>query len=104
MCLYALGVGAPGDWLDQGELQFVYELSSQVFKALPTFAVLYPGKMIEVLMTGDLGGMKVTTALAHSTAPPGCGAPASAPTGSTGRSNQRRKRIIPGKARTPARP
>jgi 3-hydroxyacyl-CoA dehydrogenase/3a,7a,12a-trihydroxy-5b-cholest-24-enoyl-CoA hydratase len=57
VCLYALGVGAPGDWLDQDELQFVYELSSQGLKALPTFAVLYPGKLIEILMTGDLGGL-----------------------------------------------
>lgn len=55
VCLYALGVGAPADPLDQDELQFVYELSSRGFKALPTFAVLYPGKMIDVLMTGRIG-------------------------------------------------
>jgi 3-hydroxyacyl-CoA dehydrogenase/3a,7a,12a-trihydroxy-5b-cholest-24-enoyl-CoA hydratase len=57
-CLYALGVGAPENWLDQEELQFVYELSSLGFKALPTFAVLYPGKMIEHVVSGDLGGLK----------------------------------------------
>ncbi len=58
VCLYALGVGAPADQLDQKELQFVYELSGQGFKALPTFAVLYPGKMIDVLMTGNIGGIE----------------------------------------------
>jgi 3-hydroxyacyl-CoA dehydrogenase/3a,7a,12a-trihydroxy-5b-cholest-24-enoyl-CoA hydratase len=58
VCLYALGVGAPENWLDQEELQFVYELSSLGFKALPTFAVLYPGKMIEHIVSGDLGGLK----------------------------------------------
>ncbi len=58
VCLYALGVGAPDNWLDQEELQFVYELSSLGFKALPTFAVLYPGKLIEHIVSGDLGGLK----------------------------------------------
>lgn len=52
--LYALGVGAPSNTLDQDELQFVYEMSSKGFKALPTFAVLYPGKMIDVLITGRI--------------------------------------------------
>jgi|FLYN01.1.fsa_nt_gi 3-hydroxyacyl-CoA dehydrogenase/3a,7a,12a-trihydroxy-5b-cholest-24-enoyl-CoA hydratase len=58
VCLYALGVGAPENWLDPQELQFVYELSSLGFKALPTFAVLYPGRMIENVLTGELGGLK----------------------------------------------
>jgi len=53
--LYALGVGAPADPLDQGELQFVYELSSKGFKVLPTFAVLFPGKLIDVLVSGRMG-------------------------------------------------
>lgn len=53
--LYALGVGAPGDWLEQDELKFVYELSTYGFKALPTFAVLYPSKMIDVLVGGKIG-------------------------------------------------
>jgi 3-hydroxyacyl-CoA dehydrogenase/3a,7a,12a-trihydroxy-5b-cholest-24-enoyl-CoA hydratase len=53
--LYALGIGAPLDWIDQEELQFVYELSTRGFKALPTFAVLYPSKMIDVLVGGRIG-------------------------------------------------
>ncbi|MEO8612242.1 MAG: MaoC/PaaZ C-terminal domain-containing protein [Chloroflexota bacterium] len=55
VCLYALGVGAPSDTLNQDELQFVYELSTKGFKALPTFPVLYPGKMIDLLVTGRIG-------------------------------------------------
>ena len=55
VCLYALGVGAGSDPLNQNELQFVYELSSKDFKALPTFPVLYPGKMIDMLVTGRIG-------------------------------------------------
>jgi 3-hydroxyacyl-CoA dehydrogenase/3a,7a,12a-trihydroxy-5b-cholest-24-enoyl-CoA hydratase len=54
-CLYALGVGAPADPLDQDELQFVYELSGKGFKVLPTFAVLFPSKMISMLLTGRIG-------------------------------------------------
>lgn len=53
--LYALAVGAPANALDQDELQFVYELSSLGFKALPTFAVLYPTRMIDTILTGKLG-------------------------------------------------
>jgi len=56
-CLYALGVGAPADPLDQDELQFVYELSGRSFKVLPTFAVLYPSKMIDVLLGGKIGAI-----------------------------------------------
>ena len=58
VCLYALGVGAPSDPLDQNELQFVYELSTLGFKALPTFAVLYPSKLIDYLIAGDIAGLK----------------------------------------------
>ncbi|MGQ9909877.1 MAG: MaoC/PaaZ C-terminal domain-containing protein [Candidatus Flexifilum sp.] len=54
--LYALGVGAPADPLDQDELKFVYELSSHGFVVLPGFAALFPGKMIDVLLTGRLPG------------------------------------------------
>ncbi|MBW8010610.1 MAG: 3-alpha,7-alpha,12-alpha-trihydroxy-5-beta-cholest-24-enoyl-CoA hydratase [Chloroflexi bacterium] len=38
-CLYALGIGAGQDPLDQGDLQFVYELFSGGFKVIPTFSV-----------------------------------------------------------------
>jgi 3-hydroxyacyl-CoA dehydrogenase/3a,7a,12a-trihydroxy-5b-cholest-24-enoyl-CoA hydratase len=58
VCLYALGVGAPNDWRDQAELQFTYELSSLGFKALPTFGVLYPSKIIEVMVGGKLGNIE----------------------------------------------
>lgn len=57
-CLYALGVGAPSNPLDQDELQFVYELSGKGFKVLPTFAVLYPSKMIDVLVSGKIGAVE----------------------------------------------
>jgi 3-hydroxyacyl-CoA dehydrogenase/3a,7a,12a-trihydroxy-5b-cholest-24-enoyl-CoA hydratase len=56
--LYALGVGAPADPLDQKELQFVYELSGEGFRVLPTFAVLFPSRMIGVLLTGSLPGLR----------------------------------------------
>jgi acyl dehydratase len=57
-CLYALGVGAPANWLDQDELKFVYELSGQGFQVLPTFPVLYPSKMIDVMISGSIGGIQ----------------------------------------------
>jgi acyl dehydratase len=55
--LYALGVGAPSDWLDQDELKFVYELHHD-FCALPTMPVIYGGKMIEAIVSGDIQGIK----------------------------------------------
>jgi len=56
--LYALGVGAPADWLDQDELRYVYELSAAGFRVLPTFPVLYGGAMINWVLEGDLEGIK----------------------------------------------
>ncbi len=56
--LYALGVGAPANPVDQDELRFVYERSSEGFRVLPTFAVLFPGKLIDVLISGELPGLK----------------------------------------------
>jgi len=53
--LYALGIGAPADWLDQDELKFVYELSTRGFTVLPTFPVLYPSRMIDLLISGKIG-------------------------------------------------
>lgn len=55
--LYALGVGAPADARVQKELQFVYELSGEGFKVLPTFAVLFPSRMIDAMVTGTLNGL-----------------------------------------------
>ncbi|MFN8531305.1 MAG: MaoC/PaaZ C-terminal domain-containing protein [Anaerolineae bacterium] len=56
--LYALGVGAPADPLDQEELRYVYERSGAGFRVLPTFAVLFPGALIDTILTGDLPGLK----------------------------------------------
>ncbi|HEU5059041.1 MAG TPA: SDR family NAD(P)-dependent oxidoreductase [Kofleriaceae bacterium] len=42
LAIYALGVGAAEDPLDDKELQLVYELHAGGFKALPTFAVVPP--------------------------------------------------------------
>jgi len=55
--IYALGVGAPADWLDAAELKFVYELSPH-FCALPTMPVIYSGKMIDDIVKGDIHGIK----------------------------------------------
>jgi acyl dehydratase len=55
--IYALGVGAPADWLDQDELKFVYELHSD-FVALPTMPVIYSGEMIHDIVKGDIQGIK----------------------------------------------
>lgn len=55
VCLYALGVGAPADWLDQKELQFVYELSSEGFKVLPSFPVIFTSGMIQEIISGKIG-------------------------------------------------
>lgn len=56
VCLYALGVGAPADWLDPTELQFVYELSSEGFKALPTFAVTFA--VVNPFLEGKIGDIE----------------------------------------------
>ncbi len=40
LALYALGVGAATDPVDQAELRFVYELHGDGFQALPTFGVI----------------------------------------------------------------
>jgi 3-hydroxyacyl-CoA dehydrogenase/3a,7a,12a-trihydroxy-5b-cholest-24-enoyl-CoA hydratase len=42
LAIYALGVGAAADPLDDKELRFVYEMHGQGFMALPTFAVIPP--------------------------------------------------------------
>lgn len=55
--LYALGVGAPADWLAKDELKFVYENSFD-FCALPTMPVIYSGAMIEDIVSGDIHGIR----------------------------------------------
>lgn len=60
VCLYALGVGAPADWLSQEELQFVYELSGLGFKVLPTYPVIYStvGLIGKIVEGGGIPGLK----------------------------------------------
>lgn len=53
--LYALGVGAPANWLDRDELAFVYERHPDGLKVLPSFPVIYSSGMIDTLLTGQLG-------------------------------------------------
>jgi acyl dehydratase len=55
--LYALGVGAPANWLDADELKFVYELHID-FCALPTMPVVYSGALINDIVRGDIEGIK----------------------------------------------
>lgn len=55
--LYALGVGAPADWLDADELKFVYELSPN-FAVLPSLPVIYSGQMIESIVSGEIAGIR----------------------------------------------
>lgn len=40
LALYALGIGAADDPLDDSELQYVYEMHGQGFKPFPTYAVI----------------------------------------------------------------
>ncbi|MFN8376599.1 MAG: MaoC/PaaZ C-terminal domain-containing protein [Anaerolineae bacterium] len=56
VALYALGIGAPADPLDQNELRFVYELSGEGFLALPTYAAIFSSNMIHYLISGKLAG------------------------------------------------
>jgi len=46
LSLYALSVGAAADPLDKLELPFVYELSGDGFRALPTYAVTFPFSLL----------------------------------------------------------
>lgn len=46
LSLYALSVGAADDALDPAELQFVYELNRDGFRALPTYAVTFPFSLL----------------------------------------------------------
>ena len=58
VALYALGIGAPADWLDQIELSFVYELSGQGFKVFPTFAVIFSKEANNLLLTGEFASIR----------------------------------------------
>ncbi len=53
VALYALGIGAPDDPLDQTELRFVYERSALGFQVIPTFAAcLGIGLLSELISDG----------------------------------------------------
>jgi (3R)-3-hydroxyacyl-CoA dehydrogenase / 3a,7a,12a-trihydroxy-5b-cholest-24-enoyl-CoA hydratase / enoyl-CoA hydratase 2 len=56
--LYALGIGAPADWLDPSELKFVYELSGEGFKVIPSFGVIYSSAWIESILSGNIAGIE----------------------------------------------
>ena len=56
--LYALGIGAPADWLEQSELQYVYEMSTLGFKVIPSFGVIYSGARIETILSGNIEGIE----------------------------------------------
>ncbi len=58
VALYALGIGAPADPLDQDELKFVYELSSLGFQVFPTFAVVFSYEFNRQLAKGEIAGIK----------------------------------------------
>ena len=51
LSIYALGIGASRDPLDQKELQFVYENHSDGFKAFPTYGVTFPFDTLAQIMT-----------------------------------------------------
>lgn len=55
--LYALGVGAPLDWVNPDELKFVYERHDK-FCALPTMPVIYSSKTIDSIVAGNIAGIK----------------------------------------------
>ncbi len=55
--LYALGIGAPADPMDQEELKFVYELSGRGFAVFPTFAVIYSKDLHHRFLSGNLAGI-----------------------------------------------
>ncbi len=62
LSLYALSVGASAENpLDPMELQFVYELSTTGFKALPTFGVTFPFSLLWQL--SDAPGLRFNPAL-----------------------------------------
>lgn len=58
VALYALGIGAPADPLDQDELKFVYELSKVGFQVFPTFAVVFSYAFNRSLPAGEIAGIQ----------------------------------------------
>lgn len=57
VALYALSVGAAADPLAQGQSRYVYELDPAGFRALPSFAAVYPlGALAQI---GDIPGLNL---------------------------------------------
>ncbi|MBP6015578.1 MAG: SDR family NAD(P)-dependent oxidoreductase [Candidatus Promineofilum sp.] len=61
LSLYALSVGAAADPLDAAELPFVYELSRDGFRALPTYGVTFPFSLLWQIT--DVPGLRFNPAL-----------------------------------------
>ena len=61
LSLYALAVGAAAEPTDPTELPFVYELSRDGFRALPTYAVTFPFSMLWEIL--NVPGLKFNPAL-----------------------------------------
>ena len=57
VALYALGIGAPADPLDQDELKFVYEGSARGFQVIPTFAACFGIGLLGELLADPLADM-----------------------------------------------
>lgn len=64
VALYALGIGAPADPLDQDELRFVYELSGIGFEALPTFATVFAYEFNRCVPAGEIAGIRFNPMMA----------------------------------------
>jgi len=64
VAIYALGIGAPVDPLDQDELKFVYELSGLGFQVFPTFAVVFSYEFNRNIPRGDIAGIKFNPMMA----------------------------------------
>ncbi|MDE2635512.1 MAG: MaoC/PaaZ C-terminal domain-containing protein [Chloroflexota bacterium] len=64
VALYALGIGAPADPLDQDELRFVYELSGVGFEAFPTFAAVFAYEFNRCVPAGEIAGIQFNPMMA----------------------------------------
>ena len=64
VALYALGIGAPADPLEQDELRFVYELSGVGFEALPTFAAVFAYEFNRCVPAGEIAGIQFNPMMA----------------------------------------
>ena len=54
--LYALGIGAPANWLAADELKFVHEMQPD-FQVLPTFGVIFARELHDLVLSGNVAGI-----------------------------------------------